>query len=699
MVNQKIRRGEIRMSLSKVALSNREEEQKSLNAIFYSIDKSESIIFNAGAGAGKTYALIESLKYVIRNYEKNLKKHNQQIICITYTNVATKEVKERLGNTDLVLVSTIHERIWGLIKEYQKELVEIHKEKLEDEISNLKQKLKIAREYSKYRELEDDLKGKFEKIMIENKELFFQNYSVTAAELKKSFKTILNDYPDILKNVSNFKKIVNTIYKLDRYRKCYENIISNKKGYKSVEYNSIYNNDQLHKMRISHDTLLDYGLKIIEKYDLLKQIIIDKYPFVFIDEYQDTDEKVVLIMSYLEQYAKKISHNIFISYFGDTAQNIYDGGVGSKITKIHSGLKSINKVFNRRSTKEVIEVINKIRNDNIQQISIYDDCEGGSVKFYTGTSDNVKDLLDKYIHEWKITTKNQLHCLVLTNKIVAEYSGFKNIYEAFKETDKYKGINYNQLNTELFSNDLSKLGEIPKLLFNIVRLQNNLLNKTTSVMDISPKESLFDDMSIEGLKKLIKSLKEHKGKTLGEYIESISTVYSQVNDENYKKIIDWTFGFENITFELFKNYLIGKLFNQTSDDDIDHANTTIQKMLKVDIAEYGLWYKFIMDKQEEKVIYHTYHGTKGREFDNVIIIMENAFGRNRDYFNFFFENSLHSDGLEDERERNLEKIKNLLYVSCSRAIKNLRVIYIDDVTSFESGIKEIFGEIYLFSNN
>ncbi|MDA2323963.1 Gabija anti-phage system protein GajB [Bacillus cereus group sp. Bc177] len=687
------------MSLSKVLLSNREEEQKSLNAIFNSIDKSESIIFNAGAGAGKTYALIESLKYVIRNYEKNLKKHNQQIICITYTNVATKEVKERLGNTDLVLVSTIHERIWGLIKEYQKELVEIHKEKLEDEILNLKQKLKIGREYSKYRELEDDLKGKFEKIMIENKELFFQNYSVTAAELKKSFKTILNDYSDILKNVSNFRKIVNTIYKLDRYRKCYENIISNKKGYKSVEYNSIYNSDQLHKMRISHDTLLDYGLKIIEKYDLLKQIIMDKYPFVFIDEYQDTDEKVVLIMSYLEQYAKKIGHNIFIGYFGDTAQNIYDGGVGSEITKIHSGLKPINKVFNRRSTKEVIEVINKIRNDNIQQISIYDDCEGGSVKFYKGTSDNVKDLLDKYIHEWKITTKNQLHCLVLTNKIVAEYSGFKNIYEAFKETDKYKGINYNQLNTELFSNDLSKLGEIPKLLFNIVRLQNNLLNKTTSVMDISPKESLFDDMSIEGLKKLIKSLKEHKGKTLGEYIESISTVYSQVNDENYKKIIDWTFGFENITFELFKNYLIGKLFNQISDDDIDHANTTIQKMLEVDIAEYDLWYKFIMDKQEEKVIYHTYHGTKGREFDNVIIIMENAFGRNRDYFNFFFENSLHSDVLEDERKRNLEKIKNLLYVSCSRAIKNLRVIYIDDVTSFESGIKEIFGEIYLFSNN
>lgn len=169
-------------------------------------------------------------------------------------------------------------------------------------------------------------------------------------------------------------------------------------------------------------------------------------------------------------------------------------------------------MFNRRSTKEVIEVINKIRNDSIEQISIYDDCEGGSVKFYKGTSGNVKDLIERYIYEWKITTENQLHCLVLTNKIVAEYSGFKNIYEAFKETDKYKGSNYNQLNTELLSNDLSKLGEIPKLLFNIVRLQNNLVDKTTSVIDITPKESLFDEMSIEGLRNLIKLLKQYQGK-------------------------------------------------------------------------------------------------------------------------------------------------------------------------------------------
>ncbi|WP_280770061.1 UvrD-helicase domain-containing protein [Salipaludibacillus daqingensis] len=688
------------MNLLKISTLNKQKEQKSLKAIFNSIDKSESFIFNAGAGSGKTYALIESLKYVIRNYERILKKHNQKVICITYTNVATREVKERLGNTDLVLVSTIHERVWELIRFYQKELVEIHTEKLREEIYSLNQKLKFGEEYRKYQQLDTTQKENFKKIMIENKDLFYQNYSVKAAPLKEVFHPLLKEYSDILRNVSHFRKIVSTVYKVENYYKCYKNIKSNEKGYESVEYNSIYNSDLLHNMQISHDTLLDYGLKIIERYDLLKQIIVDKYPLIFIDEYQDTDQTVVSIMSYLEKYAKNIGHKSLIGYFGDTAQNIYDKGVGSKITEIHSDLNYIIKEFNRRSTKEVIEVINKIRNDEIEQRSIYDDCEGGSVKFYEGTQVDVREFINKYIEEWDITEKNQLHCLVLTNKTVAQYSGFENIYEAFKETDKYKGLKYNQLNTELLSNDLYKLGEIPKLLFNIIRLYNNLKNINTPVIDILPRSNFFEDMKLEELKELVNTLNQVEGKTLGEYIVSMSAIYNNNNNNNkYKKLVDWTLGFEGITHELFSNYLIERLFNNKSDDDVEHANNTIEKLLKINIDEYEVWYKFISEKQVEKVIYHTYHGTKGLEFDNVIIIMENAFGLNRNYFNHFFENIANSGDLEDRDKQKFEQTQNLLYVSCSRAIRNLRILYIDDVSNFENGIKGIFGEIHPFEKN
>ncbi|MCA1202887.1 UvrD-helicase domain-containing protein [Priestia flexa] len=686
------------MSLSVISPTNIERENETLNEIFKSIDENKSIIFNSGAGAGKTYALIQSLKYVIRNYEKKLKKHNQKIVCITYTNVATKEVKERLGNTDLVLISTIHERIWELTKDYQKELVEIHKEKVYEEILKLEQKLIVDKEYKKYQELNDNNKEKFKKIMLEYRELFFQNYSTKAAEFKKVFHTILDEFPEMLTNVNYFRKTVNTLYTLEKLSECYEKIKLNNKQYKKVEYTSNYNHDRLHKMQISHDTLLEYGLKLVEKYDLLKQIIIDQYPFVFIDEYQDSDEKIVLIMSYLENYSTKIGHKWFMGYFGDSAQNIYDGGIGGKITDIHIGLNSINKEFNRRSTKEIIDVINKLRSDDIEQISIFDDCNGGSVKFYIGTKEDVQNFIDRYINEWEITEKTQLHCLVLTNKLVADYSGFKNLYETFTETDRYGGMNYNQLNNELLSNDSSKLGEIPKLLFNITRLLVNLFDNKTPVIDISPNESLFEDMSIEDLRELIIQLKQIKGKTLDECIKSIETYYSKVNNEKYRIIMDWIFGFENITSDLFENYLIEKLFNNISDNNLERAKATVNRLLKIDMYEYQLWYKFITDSQEEKVIYHTYHGTKGREFDNVIIIMENAFGRNKDYFNFYFENFMDSNALGDEDKQKYGKIQNLLYVSCSRAIKNLRVLYLDDITDLERGIKEIFGQVNLTNN-
>lgn len=681
------------MSLSIISPINLERENEALNEIFKSIDNNHNIIFNSGAGAGKTYALIESLKYVIRNYEKKLKKHNQKIVCITYTNVATSEVKERLGNTDLVLVSTIHDRIWELIKHYQKELVEIHKEKVYEEISNLEQNLIVGKEYQKFQELNEDEKEKFKMIIKEYSELFFQNYSNKAEEVKGAFNSILNEFPDMLKNVSNFRKTVNTIYKLDKLYKCYENINLNNNGYKTVEYNSNYNNDRLHIMQISHNTLLEYGLKIVEKYDILKQIIIDQFPFVFIDEYQDSDEKIVLLMSYLDIHSTKIGHKWFVGYFGDSAQNIYDSGVGNKITDIHIGLKSIDKEFNRRSTKEIIKVINTLRNDNIEQVSIYEDCQGGSVEFYKGTHEDVQNFIDRYIYEWKITQTNKLHCLVLTNKLVAEYSGFKNLYEAFAETDRYGAINYNQLNTELLSNDSSKLGEIPKLFFNITRLQVNIFNNKAPVNDISPKESLFEDMSIKDLRELITQLKQIKGNTLDECIKSIETYYSRINNDKFRIIMDWLFGFKNITRELFENHLIEKLFNNISDNNLDRAKATIKKLLGINMNEYKLWYKFITDSQEEKVVYHTYHGTKGLEFDNVIIIMGNAFGKNRDYFNFYFDNFNNQNTLEKKDKQKYGKIQNLLYVSCSRAIKNLRVIYIDETTEFEKGIKEIFGEV------
>ena len=111
----------------KISKENRNKELKSFEQIKNCINEEKSWIFDSGAGAGKTYALIETLKYIIIKKEKELKYNNQKVICINYTNVAVDEIKQRLGKTQLVNVSTIHEYIWETIRPYKKLLVDYHK--------------------------------------------------------------------------------------------------------------------------------------------------------------------------------------------------------------------------------------------------------------------------------------------------------------------------------------------------------------------------------------------------------------------------------------------------------------------------------------------------------------------------------------------------------------------------------------------
>ena len=79
---------------------NEVKELEIQKSIIKHVDDFQSFRFNAGAGAGKTHALIETLKYVIVN-KIAATNSPQKIACITYTNVAVDEIKSRLGNSEV----------------------------------------------------------------------------------------------------------------------------------------------------------------------------------------------------------------------------------------------------------------------------------------------------------------------------------------------------------------------------------------------------------------------------------------------------------------------------------------------------------------------------------------------------------------------------------------------------------------------
>lgn len=93
---------------------------EALEKLFQAINDKKCFRFEAGAGAGKTYSLIKALKYLIEKQDTLLSKKNQQIACITYTNVAVEEINSRIDNNPVVFAGTIHAFCWSLIQGQQR---------------------------------------------------------------------------------------------------------------------------------------------------------------------------------------------------------------------------------------------------------------------------------------------------------------------------------------------------------------------------------------------------------------------------------------------------------------------------------------------------------------------------------------------------------------------------------------------------
>jgi DNA helicase-2/ATP-dependent DNA helicase PcrA len=105
--------------------------QETQSRIHECIDNGKSFLVEAGAGAGKTYSLIEALHHIITVRGRQLLRRRQQVACITYTNVARDEIEARTDSHPAILSSTIHAFCWSLLKGFQsalrEELPDVHK--------------------------------------------------------------------------------------------------------------------------------------------------------------------------------------------------------------------------------------------------------------------------------------------------------------------------------------------------------------------------------------------------------------------------------------------------------------------------------------------------------------------------------------------------------------------------------------------
>lgn len=285
------------------------------------------------------------------------------------------------------------------------------------------------------------------------------------------------------------------------------------------------------------------------------------------------------------------------------------------------------------------------------------------------------------------------------NEEVAEKVGISDIYNVFKGAKAYTtGLNYKQLNTELLSNDREKLGRAAAFLYRILKLYTDIREEETPVEEILYGDiTKYVNLNIQKLKDIKQQLMGIKGNTLGDIINKICECYVH-GDVNVKMIIEAVLDIEKVTYPYIIAFLVQALdSNYVQEEDgetnIEDMNLDrVKQLLAIDIKVFEKWFYYVERKEQDEIVYHTYHGTKGLEFENVLIVIEDGFGssaEDRVFIRKFLENY---DSLNEKMPiGEYKKARNLLYVVVTRAIKNLRVIY-----EGESGIVEdILAKIFI----
>ena len=274
----------------------------------------------AGAGSGKTRVLTNRIAYLIA--ERGVKPWN--IIAITFTNKAAKEMKTRIEN----LVGEMANDIW--IGTFHSMCVRI----LRREIT----KIGFASDFTIY------------------------DTADTKVVIKECIKELnLNDklYSDkyLLSEISKAK---NDLMEPERFSTIYA---SDYRLSKVAEAYTLYQNKLKKNNAVDFDDIINHTIKIFQENPDTLEYYQKKFQYVLVDEYQDTNKAQDLLITLLS----KVHQNIFV--VGDDQQSIYKfrGADIKNILNFERNFKNTRVIKleqNYRSTKNILTIANQVIKHN-----------------------------------------------------------------------------------------------------------------------------------------------------------------------------------------------------------------------------------------------------------------------------------------------------------------------------------------------
>lgn len=562
-------------------------------------EKRKSFFLFAGAGSGKTYSLIKLLENIQNVWGNKLIREHRQVAVITYTNAATDEIMRRIDYNPLFHVSTIHSFVWDSIKTYQKDIKARYLQRLQANIDELQAKI-------------DATKNKETKTYKANQEKI--NHLIERKEAKE---------------------------KIDKFI-----------------YNP--NGDNLKANSLNHSDVIEIGTQMLQENLLLQQIITQQYPFMLIDESQDTRSGLVDAFFNIQ---KNFPNDFTLGLIGDIKQRIYMDGKTDIKNLIPADWEKPEKVMNYRCSKRIIQLANKISSvlDGSEQ-QARDVVPEGYVHLFLVNS---HDVLDKNAKELDVRAKmsaitgdeqwnSDVKVLTLEHSMAAVRLDFKDFYELFAHLPKYQ--------MSFLQGEMAEMSFFANMVFPLMNMLKeddgigvlNLLKKKSPLLEAVPDRD-YPEM----LGKIRKVLDELRSSNLDEM--KVSEIIEFVQ--------------RNMLFAIPDHLTLALNSKEEEVDKDDKESLAWVRALQLPLRQFKAYDDYV----HERTPYATHQGVKGLEFPRVLVLIdeETAKGNMFSYEKLFNVTPLSQTDIKNKemgKENSIDRTSRLFYVTCTRAKESLAIL-------------------------
>lgn len=583
-----------------------------------------SFVMVAGAGSGKTTSLIKALDHLARTRGPALRRAGQQVACITYTEVAVGEIAEDVGVSPLFHISTIHSFLWSVIRPFQGDIATWVGIRIEEKIAERREHYQRPRTQARTKA----------RLKIEIVELEAQLGAIAGVE-KFTYGTGSSYAEGIL----------------------------------------------------GHDDVLKLTPYCVGAHPLLRRVVASRFPFIFVDESQDTNPEVVEALRSIAAEQPRLC----LGFFGDPMQKIYMSGTGAVL--LGDGWAEISKPENFRCPTSVLSVVNAIRaaGDGLVQtrgrmvkVGEIEQPVPGTANLFVLPADDQRSARLAAVRTWLAAetddelwlsdvSEGDVRLLVLVHRMAATRLGFPNLYSALNDrapTSFVEGI---------ADGSAWPLRPVAQQILPMVTAARE--GDHFTVMSIlrraSPKlerDRLRDQPAAPVLTGLQQAVDALVAMLADGSPATVSEVMRHIRDTELLRLDD-----------RFGPHLV--------DEPVDDGSTgfvNVQAFLACQVGELSAYRRYFTEESP----FATHHGVKGAQFERVLVVVDDeeagfhqySCGK---YFGYVPLSDNDQARIDAGEETVLDRTRRLFYVCCSRAVKDLAVVlFVPDVPVALAAIAE-----------